>query len=259
MKASLKPNIHCYFLPSPHRRHFITKGTFVSQAKLDLMNLGPFPSAFLPYYIFGVASRSCISCTSTGFEIRLTVTCSPPQRQAQHWPSPQGLLLVTVVIPSWICPSLRAWGESHPAVQICTSNLPEQSLMLAARLHPKLLGHTLSSGAGRGEHTSVFPHLSCHLVVSLTFRLTVLTLGCLIWEHHTWCCLVNLTDPQGWEKETQGHEASSLGERKSLGAEQLPQQPWQLAADLKQASGKSAEPWAAQRHWRGRAGTHLTV
>lgn len=61
------------------------------------------------------------------------------------------------------------------------------------------------------------------------------------------------------EREAQGHEAPSLGERKSLGAEQLPQQPWQLAADLKQASGKSAELWAAQRHWRGRAGTHLTV
>lgn len=43
--------------PVPTARHFITAGNFISQAKLDFMNLWPLPSAFLPCYMFGVDSK----------------------------------------------------------------------------------------------------------------------------------------------------------------------------------------------------------
>lgn len=137
---------------------------------------------------------------------------APPQDLRQGWlypllhlkdrhntgPVPKAFW-ATVVIPSWICPSLSApQGESHPAVWICTSNLPEQSVMLAVHLHPKLLGHTLSSGGEKSTHQGfLISHATWFF--SPTFRPTVLTMGCLIWKHHTWCCLMNLMDPQGWE------------------------------------------------------------
>lgn len=83
---------------------------------------------------------------------------APPQDSRQGWlypllhlkdrynsgPVPKAFWL-TVVIPSWICPSLSGpRGESHPAVWICTSNLPEQSLAgcpppsQAVGAHPEL-------------------------------------------------------------------------------------------------------------------------
>lgn len=206
LKASLKLSIHSYSPPVPTARHFITEGNFITQAKLDFMNLWPFPGAFLPCYMFGVAPRGCTSRTSAGFKKRLTEPCSP-QRQAQHWPHPQGQspcgysllnLSITASSVGWI-PSSCMDLYTQP---------PEQSLMLAASLRPRLLGHTLSSGEGRQEYTSAFPHVSSHLIVSLTFRSTVLTMGCLLWEYHTWCCLVSPIDPWGWEREAQGCEAS---------------------------------------------------
>lgn len=146
---------------------------------------------------------------------------------------------------------IQLYGSVHPAP------LSSPWCWLLASI-PSCWGTPWTLGQAENVHISVFSSL--------------MPLGCLPWfqthsAHHGLPQLgtphvmlpCEPVDPQGWEREAQGREALSLGEGKSLGAEQLPWQLWQLAADLKQTSGKSAEPWAAQRHWHGRAGTHLTV
>lgn len=127
------------------------------------MNLWPFPCAFLPYYMFGVAPRGWTSCTSTGLETRLTVPSSPPQRQAQHWPSPQGLLShcgysqlnlsITVSSSGWI-PSSCMDLYIQPPWAVRDAGCPPPSQAVGA--HSELWG--------REEYTPGFPHLSCHLV-----------------------------------------------------------------------------------------------
>lgn len=96
-------------------------------------------------------------------------------------------------------------------MDLCTSSLSEQSLLLAVPLHSKLVGHALSSGAGKEEYISVFPYfvpLGClpHSVDGPT----VFTMGCLIWKQHTCSSPANPLDLQCRLWEAYGHGAPSL-------------------------------------------------
>lgn len=167
-----------------------------------------------------------------------------------------------MIFPSWSSLSLSApWGESHQ---------PYGSVYIQCLWAVPAAGHPPPFQAV-GAHTELWCRQRRIHQCFPIFHATWLSPSLSWWTHgvhyglpHLETAYVQLScKPSGSPVQTVGSLMGmgllAFGEETSLGGEELPGQPWQLAAHLKPASGKSAKPRAAQRHRRGRAGTHLTV